>query len=88
MKIKDEYVLKTISDQFIVVPVGKEAVKFQGMISLNPTAKFLFELLKTEHTKDELIDALVNHYEVSYDVAENDVKSFIETLKKHQLLEQ
>lgn len=88
MKIKNDYVLKTVGNQFIVVPVGKEAVKFQGMITLNPTAKFLFERLKEDQTETQLIDSLMDHYDVNKEIAEKDVHAFIETLKKHQLLEQ
>lgn len=88
MKIKNDYVLKTVGNQFIVVPVGKEAVKFQGMITLNPTAKFLFERLKEDQTETQLIDSLMDHYDVTKEIAEKDVHAFIETLKKHQLLEQ
>ncbi len=87
MRIKKEYILKTVGNQFIVVPVGKEAVKFQGMITLNPTAKFLFELLKDEQTEEQLVLALTTKYEVSEELAKKDVKSFIELLRKHQLLE-
>lgn len=88
MRIKEDYVLKTVGKQFIVVPVGKEAVKFQGMITLNPTAKFLFELLKDEKNEQQLTEELMNHYDVDKEVAQRDVLAFIETLKKHHLLEQ
>ena len=87
MKVKEEYVLKTVGNQTIVVPTGKEAVRFQGMITLNKTAKFLFLLLKEEQSEDTLVQKIIEHYEVDEQRARTDVKAFIELLEKHQLLE-
>lgn len=87
MKIKEEYVLKTVGNQTIVVPTGKEAVRFQGMITLNKTAKFLFSLLKEEQTEDTLVQKLIENYEIDEVRARTDVLSFIKLLNEHQLLE-
>ncbi len=87
MKVKKEYVLKTVGDQIIVVPVGSEAVKFHGMLTLNQTGKFLFENLTEETSVEALTGKLVDQYDVSYEVAAADVLRFVNLLKEKNVLE-
>ena len=87
MKIKSEFILKSVAGQHIVVPIGKEAAKFHGMITLNETGKFLFENLKTKQTLETLIDRLMDTYDVTKEQATKDVQSFVDILNKHNVLE-
>jgi hypothetical protein len=87
MKIKDGYVLREVADQYIVVPTGKEALNFNGMITLNGSGKVLWEKLKQETSIQELVNALINKYEVLYEVAVKDVYEFVEALRTKNILE-
>lgn len=87
MKVKKEYILKTVAGQHIVVPIGAEAKRFHGMITLNDTGKFLFESLNEDTSIEHLILRLVEAYEVTPEVAKKDVEKFINLLDKHQILE-
>ena len=73
--------------QHIVVPIGAEAQKFHGMITLNDTGKFLFEHLKESTTVEQLIMKLIESYDVTPDRAKADVDKFVELLAKHNVLE-
>ena len=87
MRIKDNYVLREVANQNIVVPTGKETLKFNGMINLNNSGKYLWNLLKEEKTIDQLVNALMDKYEVTKENAIKDVNEFISVLKKHNFLE-
>lgn len=87
MKIKANYVLREVAGQNIVVPVGKETLKFNGMINLNNSGKFLWNLLKEDKTIDDLVKALMDKYEVSEEVALTDINKFIAVLKENNFLE-
>ena len=52
MKVKSEYILRELAGQNIVVPIGSEAVNFNGVITLNNSGKRLFKKLKEETTKE------------------------------------
>ena len=45
MKIKNNYILRTVAGQHLVVPVGEEGVNFNCIITLNNSGKLLFEEL-------------------------------------------
>ena len=86
MKVKKEYILRELAGQNIVVPVGSEAVNFNGVITLNSSGKLLFKTLQNETSKQELIDALLHKYDVSEEQAEKDVEAFIHLLEKNNIL--
>ncbi|MFU8787157.1 MAG: PqqD family protein [Candidatus Izemoplasmataceae bacterium] len=87
MKIKSEYVLRSVAGEHIVVPTGQAAVNFNGIITLNNSGKLLFEALKEGATLAELVILLQETYDVSEAVALNDVETFINLLKSKDLFE-
>ena len=87
MKIKEGFVVRKIANQYMAVPVGARAKELHGMIGLNETAAFLWELLKEERTTEELATLLYDEYEISEESALEAVKKFGELLEKERLLE-
>ena len=88
MKIKSNYVIKTIGEEIVVVPVKDEAVRFNGIITLNKTGKFLFQSLQENSlTKNELLALVLDKYDVEEEVASKDLEAFIEVCKESDLLE-
>lgn len=87
MKVKQGYILKTIANQHVVIPTGDEAIHFSGMLTLNESGVKLFEQLQIGATQDDLVNYLINHYEVDQKTAIQDVQSFIQTLKSKDILE-
>ena len=80
MKIKNGFLMKKIAGKFVVVPVGNAGHEFQGMIQMNQVSAFLWEMLGSEHSQEELVGALLEKYEVSEEQAACDVKAFVEKL--------
>ena len=78
MKIKENYVLQTIGDDYIVVPIAEEADRLHGVISLNETGAYLWRrLLEGIDTKSQLETDLMQEYNISRDLAHKDVGAFI-----------
>jgi len=88
MKIKDGFLLRTLGNTHVVVPVGQASVDLRGMISLNGTGAFLWECLQSEQTEASLTAQLEETYEVDHARAAADVARFIQLLAEHKLLEQ
>ena len=86
MKIKENYILRSIAGEHIVVPVGKEAVTFNGIMTLNQSGKLLFEALQNDVKESDLVNVLLDEYEVTEDVARQDVEAFLAKLKEKDLL--
>ncbi|MDD3832558.1 MAG: PqqD family protein [Oscillospiraceae bacterium] len=87
MKILSGYMLREVGGESIVVPVGSRTVDLRGIIKLNDTAAFLWEKLQDECTRQELVSAMLDEYDVDEETATNDVGRFIESLEQNNLLE-
>ena len=87
MKIKSDFLLKKIAGNYVVVPVRKRAVDFSGIIKLNETGAFLWDYLEKGAEKEELVNALLDEYDVDEATASNNIDKFIVRLKEADLLE-
>ena len=86
MKIRDGYMLSDVAGTPVVVPLGKHTT-FHNMIKLNETGKFLWEKLQKDTTREELIAAMVDTYDITSDVAGRDLDVFLASLDSFGALE-
>ena len=82
MRIKNEYVLREIANTWVVLPIGQTAVNFNGMLSLNESGKMIWQQLEKGASEQQLVEALMQEYEVSAEKAKHDVVVFIENIRK------
>ena len=88
MKVKSDFILREVAGSYVVVPVNDLTMDFNGMINLNETGAFLFELLQKGAEKSELVSRMLEEYEVTAEKAEADIDKFIQKLKDADVLEQ
>lgn len=81
MKRSTDFLLRDVAGTLVIVPVGAAVSVFPGMITLNATGAYLWELLETEQSVETLTDALVARYEVDNEKARADVEAFLTKLK-------
>ena len=81
MKRSSDFLLRDVAGTRVIVPVGDAVTAFPGMITLNATAAYLWELLETEQTVQSLTQALLDRYEVDEPKAKADVEAFIARLQ-------
>ena len=88
MKIKEGFILRDVANKTFVVAVGELSKTFTGIITLNETGKFIWQMLTKGATENEIVEALLNECEdAQREVVEKDVKTFIEQLKGDNILE-
>jgi len=88
MKIRNGFVLREIADSIVVVPTGDLIEEFKGMINLNSTGKFIWELLKEDTTCEEIAQKLVEKYCIDENKAKSDAEKFIQTLRDAKIIEE
>ena len=81
MKRSENFLLRDVAGTLVLVPVGAAVSAFPGMITLNDTAAYLWELLEQEQTVASLAAGLMERYEVDTEKATADVEAFLEKLK-------
>ena len=87
MRIKKDFILRKVADSYVVVPVGKMTLDFNGIINLNETGAFLFGALQKGADREELIERLLAEYDVTQEKAASDIDIFIQKVKDADVLE-
>ncbi len=87
MKIKNNFLLREVAGSYVVVPFGDESVEFNGMVTLNESGKFIWDLLEKEISKEELLEKFMAKYDVSETQAKEDIRQFIQTLLDNNIME-
>lgn len=88
MKIKSNFILKEMDDMNIVVAVGDRAKSFNGVITLNSTATFMWKKLEEGISAQELALALTEEYDVDLSKAQADVEKFTDNLLKEGIIDE
>ena len=80
MKIKENLMLRQVADVWTVLPLGKDVINFDGMLTLNETGALLWQKLEQGAEKADLINTLLAEYDVTADMAQADVEEFLQKL--------
>ena len=88
MKIRGQFTLREVAGEVLVVPMGETALSLNGMIILNGVSKVIWEALETGATQEELLQRILDEFDVSPKTAEEDLMSFLEDLRKQNLIEE
>ncbi len=78
MKLKSTYIIRKSDDDYIMMDASG---KFAGIIHSNATAAFIAECLKTETTKEEIVQKILEKYNASQSEASESVDRIVEKLK-------
>lgn len=88
MKINSNYKLREIAGETIIVNQGKEGVDMTRIISLNKSAKLMYEQLAgKEFSLEEAAQLLVDTYGIDSAMALNDAGKWIDALKECKVIE-
>ncbi len=87
MKIKEGFALRTVAKEYIVMPTGSRIAEFDGAIALNEVSAFLFGKMLNPVSKEDLVIALLDEYDVDKETAERDVDSLIAKFTEMGIME-
>lgn len=88
MKTRKGYTLRPLGNEYILVAEGLDVVDFSRMISMNGSAAYLWqEVEDKEFDADTLTDLLVEEYEISREVAKNDVEALLQNWRNADIIE-
>lgn len=88
MKIKSDYRLREIAGETIIVNQGTASINMTKIISLNATARMLYETLaEKEFSLEDAAQVLVSTYGISNEQALKDADTWINDLKNCGVIE-
>ena len=87
MKIKKGFVMREVAGQSVIIAVGAAAKSYNGMIKLNDTAKIAWKCLENGCEIDDMVNAIIDEYDVDKETVKKDMEKFIEALEGANILE-
>ena len=88
MKIKKGFELRKICEENIIIAHGLENIDFTKVISLNESAAFIWQQVEgKDFTEADMVQILLDEYEVEEAQARADVKALAESWKQAGLVE-
>lgn len=83
MRIKDGFLLREIAGTFVVVPIGERVIDFKGMMTLNDIGAFIWENMQEECSFDDVLNVILENYDIDADTAKSDLEEFLAHMKKN-----
>ena len=88
MKIKKDFTIQAVGASYIAVAVGETSRTFHSMITLNESGAFLWKLMaERDCTEEDLVDAILDRYDVDRETAAADVKRLVKSLAENGIFE-
>ena len=85
LKLKDGFIIRQIGEEKIIIPSGKE-YDLDVMITINESGELLWNKLETGCEKADLVNALLEVYDVEESVASASVDKFLDNLNRYGVL--
>lgn len=86
MKASNQFILRTIADEHLLIPVGESAISVKGLIALSESGLLLYKKLMDGCSREDLIAVLTAEYEVSEEEAAQDTDAFLNQMRQLNML--
>lgn len=86
LKVNPDVVLREIAGECFLIPTGKTLLKYDGLIQVSPLEAELWNLLTQGTSKEELVQTMLNVYDVQDRVLREDIQEFLDKLSDSGIL--
>ena len=87
MKKLENFIVRNIAGEYIMMPVGKTALKFNGLIQANEVSAFIWQHIEEVNDLNELTNMICQEFDVDYARAYHDLNHIIEQLIQAKWIE-
>ncbi len=87
MKMRSGFKLVEIAGDYMVIPTGENIASFGGSVVLNEVSAFLLKEMQQDRNREQLLEKLLDAYEVSPETAGKDLDALIASLSEMELIE-
>jgi len=88
MKAKSGFTLRNVVGEHVLMPTGDNIGKFNGTVVLNEVAAFVWEKLQDPVSRDDLLAAVLDEYDVEEELAAKDLDELLEKLNSFGVIDQ
>ena len=87
MKIKQKVIYRQVVGEHMLIPVGDVPADQNGLFSLTEVGAFIWKQIKTGKNEAEILDAILNEFDVDPQTATADLNGFLDHLASYGIIE-
>ena len=87
MKAKSDFVMRNIAGEYVLMPTGENIAKFNGTLLMNDVPAFVWEKLQNPVSREDLLKAVLDEFEVDRATASADLDELLKTLRSYGVIE-
>ena len=72
----------------MLMPAGDNISTFRGVLLMNELSAFVWEKMQTPVSRDELLTAILERYQIDPETAARDLAGLLEKLKSFDVIEE
>ena len=80
LKAKSGFVLRKVADEYLLMPAGENLSQYKGTMRMNQVSAFIWKKLQHPVSHDDLLQAVLNEYEIDEETASADLDELLEKL--------
>ena len=87
MRKKEGLILREVADQTVIVPTGQMVFDFNCLITLNPSARWIWDHLDESQSAETLTKEMAIEFNIDEATAGKDIEEFLAELLRLGLIE-
>ncbi len=87
MQIKKEMILREIAGENILVPGADAVLNLNGLFVVTETGAFIWKLLPDVKTEEDILNKMLEEYDIDKETAQKDIAEFLERLRKFGIID-
>ncbi len=87
MQIKKDMMLREIAGENILVPNGNTVLDLNGLFIVTETGAFIWKNLSYVKTEEEILEKMLEEYEVDRETAQSDISDFLQKLRDFDIID-
>ena len=80
MKLNENFILRTIAGEDMLIPLGETSAELSGIVTLNPVGATIWKALAENCAASYALEKVLESYDVDEATAQADVAAFWEKL--------
>ena len=80
-------VRRQVAGEIMLVPINDDMVDMERIFVLNPTGDFIWQLLEQEKHRDDVLEQMLDEFDVDDVVAGRDIDEMLRQLAEAKLIE-
>lgn len=87
MKIKREMILREVAGENILVPGADTILDLNGLFIVTETGAFIWSILPSVENEAEIVEKMLEEYDVDEETAQKDVAEFLDRLRSFGIID-